>query len=287
MLNLLLAILCSASIALLFKISENRDYNRYLVTSANYFFGGIIAVILWLFQPGSASAIFADPSVRNLLLLSVATGIVYYLGFLYYQISVRRHGVGLAGAYAKLGIFLPLILSLFIWREWPGAWQWAGIICAAIAILFVNMYPLLLAEKRERDWLKPSLLALFFLGGFAEFSSKIFRQLVNPELKPVFLLLVFAVALITSLTGLLRNRKDLSLPAMLLGFAVGIPNIFTAYFLISALGELPAALVYAVFGAGTIMVVGTAGWLFWQEWPERHERLGFTLIVIAMIISNF
>ena len=37
MFYLLLAIICSASIALIFKYTETRKTNRYVITSANYF----------------------------------------------------------------------------------------------------------------------------------------------------------------------------------------------------------------------------------------------------------
>ncbi|TDO92016.1 hypothetical protein DFR79_10842 [Halanaerobium saccharolyticum] len=37
MIYLLLAVLCSSSIALIFKFSESNDLYRYIITSANYF----------------------------------------------------------------------------------------------------------------------------------------------------------------------------------------------------------------------------------------------------------
>ena len=287
MAHLFLAIMCSASIALLFKVSENRNYNRYLLTSANYLVASVVAGILWFSEPLSFAVVWGDTTLPTMMIIGVLTGIIYYLAFLCYQISVRHYGVSLSGAYMKLGIFLPLIMSLFVWQEWPNPGQWAGIACAAGAILFINLYPLFTEKTRSQDLIKPALLILFLLGGIAEFSPKVFRQLVNPDLKSLFLLLLFFVALLASLTGLFRHRNNLTLSTFLMGILVGIPNALTAYFLISALGVLPAALVYAVFGAGTILVIGAAGWICWNEKPSTTERIGFFLIVVAMIISNF
>lgn len=46
MFYLMLAIICSASIALMFKYTENSNANRYVITSANYFIAVVISLVM-------------------------------------------------------------------------------------------------------------------------------------------------------------------------------------------------------------------------------------------------
>lgn len=46
MIYLFFAVLCSSSIALIFKFSESNNLNRYIITSVNYFTAAIIALFL-------------------------------------------------------------------------------------------------------------------------------------------------------------------------------------------------------------------------------------------------
>ncbi len=61
MFYLSLAIICSASIALIFKYTENVNANRYLITSANYLIAFSISLLM-IFNEGLLSGITRDIS---------------------------------------------------------------------------------------------------------------------------------------------------------------------------------------------------------------------------------
>jgi drug/metabolite transporter (DMT)-like permease len=107
MIYLFLAILSSASIALILKSSENRDLNRYAVTSANYVAAFTISII---FSLKSSSVSFdPGPSLYSAVIIGLFGGVLYFLGFIFIQKSIRENGVGITGAVAKTGIILPVI----------------------------------------------------------------------------------------------------------------------------------------------------------------------------------
>ncbi|MCD8506348.1 MAG: hypothetical protein LRY37_04665 [Alkalibacterium thalassium] len=47
--------------------------------------------------------------------------------------------MGISGTIAKLGILIPMIFSILIWREFPTAVQWIGILLSLVAIVVVNL----------------------------------------------------------------------------------------------------------------------------------------------------
>ena len=201
MFYLFLATLCSASIALIFKHSEGKGNNRYAVTTTNYLVAFITSafMIAWKgllsemrfswkgFDEFSAVLSGAEPLFSPLasvywgMVLGSIAGIFFFLSFIYYQKSVKENGAGISGTFAKLGILIPMIFSVVLWREMPTAMQWGGILLALTSILLVNV-------TKDALTVNKTLLLLFLLGGFAEFSNKIFQKYAINAYKDVFLL---------------------------------------------------------------------------------------------------
>ncbi len=210
MLYLFFAIICSASIALIFKYTENANTNRYLITSSNYFIAFVTSLFM-IFSRGLLSGItpeisfaqdFSMLSSDNLHILSpyssiiwglmvgTVAGFFFFLSFIYYQKSVKENGVGISGTIAKLGILIPMIFSIIIWKELPSSLQWIGIGLSLVSILIVNLSP----KSLEKMDIKPTLILLFIFGGMAEFSTKIYQKYALNEYKDVFLFAVFFVS---------------------------------------------------------------------------------------------
>jgi len=121
---LLLAIISSTSISLILKYSESKNLNRYAVTSSNYIAAFTASIILML----SKSEGVILNGLEDVAVLGIFAGIMYFLGFIFIQKSIKENGVGITGAVSKTGIILPVVLSMILWREIPGVIQSAGVI---------------------------------------------------------------------------------------------------------------------------------------------------------------
>jgi drug/metabolite transporter (DMT)-like permease len=124
------------------------------------------------------------------LMVGTVAGFFFFLSFIYYQKSVKENGVGISGTIAKLGILIPMIFSIIIWKELPSSLQWIGIALSLVSILIVNLSP----KSLEKMDIKPTLILLFIFGGMAEFSTKIYQKYALNEYKDVFLFAVFFVS---------------------------------------------------------------------------------------------
>ena len=303
MIYLILATLCSASIALIFKYSETAGMNRYAVTSANYLTASAVGAVMIAgadlpYAPGiewgkgfgeiteaiAGSGVMLSPQASLIwaVLIGLAAGVVFFLAFIYYQLSVRDYGVGLSGSFAKLGILVPLSLSLVLWKELPTGLQWAGIILAVSSIALVN-WPV----KRDiRKALRPALILLFLFGGTAEFSNKLFQKYAISDYKSVFLFVTFTVALVFSLATTWRKRLPIRRRDIITGVAVGVPNLFSSFFLILALNSIPAAVAFPAYGAGSILIISIVGVTVFREHLTNREWVAVSLTAIALILMN-
>ena len=276
MLYLILAILCSSSIALIFKFSETSNMNRFVVTTSNYLIAFTTSLIL-TFIEGTPWSFFS-------FWLGTLAGVFFFLSFYLYQRSVRESGASLSGAFGKMGILIPMILSVIIWNEMPALIQWIGIGLALLSIILVN-----LPSKREKKAFHIDLIFLFIFGGMAEFFNKIFQKYAAQSSdKNVFLFFVFFSAFIISLSFSLlkKNRKKFKTKDFFTGLAVGVPNLFSSFFLIMSLDHIKTAVVFPIYSAGSITLITLASTIFFGEKLKLKEKLSIVVTIIALILVN-
>ncbi|WP_414839418.1 EamA family transporter [Carnobacterium sp. TMP28] len=302
MFYLTLAIICSASIALIFKYTEGTNANRYVITSANYFIAFAISLFL-IFSKGllvgmtrensflSEFSLLASNSNYILspyssmiwgLIIGGIFGSFFFLSFVYYQKSIKENGVGISGTIAKLGILIPMIFSIVIWKEFPSTIQWIGIILSLVSILIVNLSQ----KSLETFDVKPTLIFLFIFGGMAEFSSKFYQKYALNDYKDIFLFALFFVAFLISIFYTFRKKGEITKKDILIGFAVGIPNLFSSYFLILALATLKTSVVFPIYSAGSIVLINIGGFLLFKEKIAKKNQVAIILTIIALILIN-
>ncbi|UJF15996.1 GRP family sugar transporter [Jeotgalibaca sp. MA1X17-3] len=302
MFYLTLAIICSASIALIFKYTENSNANRMVITSANYFIAFSISLFM-IFYKGLLSNFSREISfAKDFSLLStnpehilspsssIIWGLIvggifgsfFFLSFTYYQKSIKENGVGISGTIAKLGILIPMIFSIVIWKEFPSVIQWIGIILSLVSILIVNLSQ----KSLEKFDVKPTIIFLFVFGGMAEFSSKIYQKYALNDYKDVFLFAIFFTAFLVSIFYTVKEKRKITKKDILTGFVVGIPNLFSSYFLILSLATLKTSVVFPIYSAASIVLINIGGYFLFKEKITRKNQVAIVLTVLALILIN-
>lgn len=307
MFYLFLAILCSSSIALIFKYSENRKMNRYLVTSINYLTALTISLLMIIFKHSiniqkinlsaekfikEFSAIIyknngqlsESSSIIFAVMLGIIGGIFFFLSFIYYQKSVKENGAALSGTFGKLGILLPMIFSIILWKEIPKTLQLAGILLALFSIIYSNI------SYKENKKLNLTLTLLFLFGGMAEFQNKLFQKYGLIEYKDLFLFVVFTMAFLFSSYFVLKSvsgsDKSIKVSELLTGFLVGIPNLFSSYFLIMALNYMKTSIALPLYSTGSIIFISLGEVLLYKERISKKNKIAIIMVVFAIILIN-
>jgi len=307
MIYLFLAIICSSSIALIFKYSEGNEMNRYAVTSANYITAFTVSLFMILFQSPikiykmntsltNFTHEFAKVILKNngafsegasfiwAILLGVIGGIFFFLSFVYYQKSVGKNGAAISGTFGKLGILVPMIFSIIIWKEIPRIVQWVGIFMALFSIVFVNIS----SNKDENGNIRINLtlILLFLFGGMAEFQNKLFQQYALTEYKNVFLFFIFVMAFFLSLYFVVKSRAKVTKKDLIVGFLVGVPNLFSSYFLIMALSFMPTSIAFPIYSAGSIIFISFGEMLLYKEKLSKKNKVAILLVILALVLIN-
>jgi drug/metabolite transporter (DMT)-like permease len=279
---LVLAIFSSASLALIFRTTERRGYNRYVITAVNYLAAVATAVALSLESRHAAATNAVWTELPVILAIAVPGGILFFVSFILYQRSVAEWGPGPAGMYGKLGILVPMVLSMVVWQEIPAPMQWAGLVLACIAIVVSQRT----GRSGDTGSFRPILLVLLLSMGFAEFSNKLFERYGNDNFRELFLAVLFAIAFAGSSLAVWRRRIRPRTAEIGWGLLVGVPNLFSSYFLIASLQTVPAAVAFPVFSAGSIAVIVLGARVIYGDTLRRRQWVAVALATAALALIN-
>lgn len=300
MIFLLLAVICSSMIAIIFKFSEEKQSNRLAITTFNYINACIISFFMltnkkileinWFHSfVDEVSEVFlngnmfsSEASAAWAVIIGSITGVIYFLSFWLYQFNVNKNGAALSSTFMKLGVLVPTILSIFIFKETPTVLQVFGILMAVSGMIVINLS----MEKDIVKSIKVDLFLLFIIGGLGNFNSKLYQNYGQVEHRELFIFYIFSTALLVSgLTLLLKNRK-VKVTDIIFGLLVGIPNQLTSYFLVRSLNDIKAAVAFPIFSTGTILFVNVINMTIFKEKLNRKQYIAIGIIIISLIFLN-
>ncbi len=298
MIYLLLAILGSASMTIILKIFREQKGNRYGILLGNYL---TCILISFLMLPDKHLVVAGSPVT---LLCGTIDGFLFVSGLVLMQSSVRANGAILTATFSKLGLLVPLSLSILLMGERPQMRQMLGILLVLGAILYMQLEgkqketagevpDKSTSAQGETERVKPAplLLILTMLSvGCSDSMAKVFEQVGKRSEDELLFFYVFLTAAV--LTFLLviwekrRTGKNVVPKEMLAGVVVGIPNYFSSALLLSALTQLPGFIVYTGFSTGTILLVTLISAAAFHERLKRRQILGMILILVALVLLN-
>ena len=184
----------------------------------------------------------------------------------------------------RISLLIPVLLSTLWYLEYLDFWQWIG-----VSLVFVTLF-LLLPNKRKmlrEPFSAAWLLLLLFLGtGIGDASLKVYEAEFSGLLsKQQFMGFVFLTAfLLGVVTIAVRNRWAFTKGELLLGIAIGIPNLYTSIFLIEALERMSGGVVYSSVNVLTVLGGTILGVMKWGDRLTKVQWTGIFLTLISILL---
>ena len=277
MLYLILAILSSALVSITMRLSTNRIRANVAMLAMNY----LMCLCLAAAFTGIRNLFPASPRLPQTLGLGAIHGVLYLASFVLLQVNVRRNGVVLPGIFMKLGLLVPMVVSIFAFGEIPTPLQAVGFCIAIAAIILINL------EKGDTVLgFRAGLIALLLGGGAADAMSKVYEEIGDSSLSDQFLFYTFLVALILCIGLMVLKKQRPGKSEIFFGLLIGIPNYFSARFLLLSLDTVSAVIAYPTYSVATILLISLAGVLFFREKLSRRQWLAVAIILAALILLN-
>ena len=130
------------------------------------------------------------------------------------------------------------------------------------------------------------LLGLLLLSGTTDSMANIFEQLGASDAKDVYLLMTFLTAFLIALVMMLSKKVKVTKKDISYGILIGVPNYYSARFLLLSLGNISAVLVYPIYSVATIIVITMAGMILFREQISRKKAVALVLILMALGLLN-
>lgn len=264
MIYLILAILCSAGVSIFMRASEKYCQGHYGILLMNY----VVCVLAGLILTGRGLTQTDGKGMPVTIVFGVVTGLLYCGSFILLQWNVRKNGVILSSTFMKLGVIVPAVLAVVWFGERPGWNQGLGFILAITAILMIHLEK---GKIRTEKAYTIGLLLLLLGGGLGDSMAKFYDVYGNPGLGSFFLMLSFLVSGIISGILVFRGREKITKYEVLFGVLIGIPNYFSARFLLWALADIPAVITYPTYSIAAMALIGAAGVLMFREKLTKRQ----------------
>jgi len=277
MIYLFLAILSSVGVSVVMRLSTKRAAGSMVMLSTNYFMCLLIAALF----TGFDRLVPASPHLFDTVWMGGVNGALYLSSFVLYQHSVKRNGIVLSSTFMKLGLLVPILISVFAFWELPTFAQSIGFLIAIGGILLMQV-----GGKDPGGSFSFGLLLLLVLGGGANAMSEVYDAIGEITLSSQFLLYTFAAAFVLCcLLTMLRKEKPTRY-SILYGLLIGIPNYFSARFLLLSLGSVPAMIAHPTYSAVSVGVVAVLGVCLFRERLSKRQWFAMGIILISLVLLN-
>ena len=283
MLYLLLAIVSSTLITLFMRLGEGKIRNNMAMFTVNY----LICVVMSRISMGKMDLFTNAEGIRVAVGLGLFSGIMYLVSFVFMQWNMRKNGVVLTSTFTKLGVLVPTIMAIVVFREQPKLMQTLGIILAIAAIIIIHFdKDNDGAAKAVGGSFKIWLLLQLLVSGFTDSLANIYDKAGSAALKDHYLFYTFLAALALAVIMTFKKKVKVSKWDLIFGFIIGIPNYFSASFLLLALQSVPAIITYPVYSVGTIVAITVGSVVLFKEQISSRKRVALLIVMLALVLLN-
>lgn len=322
MINLILSVISSSGNSLIMKLAERKTSNKSSLLLVNYvvavFFGGMLVL--------QGSSEISITQLGRVPALAAINGIFYVSTFLLLQLNIHKNGATVSASLSHMGLMIPVLMSIFLFSEYPNSAQTTGVLVAAASLLVISIPGRVTGKTKsgktseysggkaetdievnavskaeaERSIAVESadssetassryrwlLIPMLLSGGMADTMSKVFEAFCDHALEDIFLSLTFLAALIICALVCLLRRERMNRYDVIYGLVLGLSNYLSTKFLIRAIYVIPAYMAYISYGLGVVVFVNLVNLLFMHETLSRRDYIGMALAMTAIVLLN-
>jgi len=223
-------------------------------------------------------------------LYCILLGVLFIAIFFSMALTTDKLGISVTAVSGKMSVVVPVLFAYFFANEDITFLFVIGLILSILSIYFITVKKELHIDKRFL--ILP--IIVFLGGGIIDTSLKVLQHAYSSDL-PISTLSysIFLGAFITgSLVLLIKDKANFNAwkwKNVKAGIALGVPNYFSIFFLLSAIEgfSVKSAFVFGVNNVGVVLVSTLLSVLIFKEKLELKNKFGLLLAVISIAIIAY
>jgi branched-subunit amino acid transport protein len=116
---------------------------------------------------------------------------------------------------------------------------------------------------------------------------KVFQHWRPGAEKSFFIFIIFSAATVYTFSVILLKGVRFDRIVLIRGGILGVPNMFSTFFILLALAQLPAIVVYPMTNIGIILLTALGAAIIWKEKLNLYGKLALISGIIAIIFLGF
>lgn len=279
MIYLLISICCSVTVGVILKLARRYSINVQQAVTWNYLFA--IGLSWFCFHPN-----LSDLSGIGFPAVYFSLGILLPVIFWALAASIKYIGIAKTDIAQRLSLFIPILISYFIFNESFGTVKIIGLAIGFVAIFF-TLYKKSAGRDKIQLWIYPLLV---FIGyGIIDTLFKKVAQVTEIPYT-TSLIFIFTLAFIISMLSLIylyfRKNEKINLINLIWGGALGFFNFFNILFYLKAhqaMAQNPST-VFAAMNMGVIILGSITGIYIFKEKLSKINYMGLILALLSIIM---
>ena len=283
LLFLILSILFSTFINLIFRWFKEFEVQKFQAIVVNY---------LVCFTMG-----FSFSEHKNILENMQASWFPYciLLGFVFVGIffsmalTTEKLGISVTAVSGKMSVVVPVLFAYFFFNESLNVWFWLGLLLSLLSIYFISVKQGLAIERKYL--ILP--VVVFIGGGAIDTSLKLLTTTYATVSTDTISYSIFLGAFFAGISlFILKNKgnlKKFEFKSVKAGILLGVPNYFSLYFLLKAIGSYSeaSALVFGLNNVGIVILSTLLSVLLFKETLSRGNKIGLGMALLSIILIAY
>jgi len=290
MVFLILSVVCSTLIGFIFKGFEHYNVNTLQAIVFNYFVCVACASVSLGYVPFNEEG-FSQAWFPYALVL----GFIFISAFNAAAFTIQKFGITIGAIMQKMSIVLSVTFAIIFYKESLAPLKLIGLLLAVAAIILTNIpnknNPESLEKKSTLSWFL--LIYTLVAAGVLEIILQYVELYVSAESGDLgFIAFVFGTAGSLGVCALIAQAimgsLKLETKNLLAGIILGVPNFFSIYFLMKAIGlGWGGSVIFPINNVAIIVLSSGLAYLILKEKLSALNVLGVFLaaVSIALIAS--
>lgn len=281
---LILSILSSTLIGFIMTGFEKFNVNPFQAVVVNYF---TCVLTAWAFV--GELPIESNFYQEDWFPYAAGLSVIFISTFTVMAYTFQKFGITITTIMSKMSMVISVIFAIIVYNELVNTSKILGIIIAIAAIILTNLPHTESVFKQKKIkkffWIFP-VFVLVFQAVIEIVLQYVETQILGKSGDPAFVSTIFlsagVIGLVFWIIGMLSGRIKTNWQSIVGGIVLGIPNYFSIYFLLKALGMgWEGSVVFPINNVAIIALSAIIGGLI--VFKEKYSKLNILGIVLSMV----
>ncbi len=285
MIYLLLSILFSTITVSFFKLFERYKVDTLQGIVFNYLTCAIAGSIIMGSNP-IAQQVWQAPW----FVYAAVLGLLFITIFFAIAQTAQRISVSASMVAAKLSVVIPVLVAVLLYNSPLNILKILGILLSLFAVWLISQKQNN-SQQASKHLLWLPLVVFLGSGCIDTLLNYIQKQFIPPTTEAQVVTTIFSNAFVLGfiflLVQVIKGKNKLQVKHILWGFALGIPNYFSMFFLVKTLTMFEPTHIFPINNIGIVAASTVAGVLLFAEKPTMQNKIGLLLAIFSIVLISW